>query len=114
MAANATQIAQFSTQQASQPAGGRRQGRSLKIRRPPAGGAGRVQIYVLILPNLKVPGAPPLPPAPPKSDPKSDSKSDPENFHIFDGKMEPQGTPKGTQNSLKSAKMLPRTPPERV
>jgi len=84
------------------------------IRRPPAGGAGRVQIYVLILQNLKVPGAPPLPPAPPKSDPKSDSKSDPEKSHHFESKMEAPGTPKATKNHLKSAKTLSRTPPKRV
>ena len=62
--------------------GGRRQGRSLKIRRTPAGGAGRVQIEAQTLrsdsADSEATGTPPLPPAPPKSNPKSDLKSDPE------------------------------------
>ena len=58
---------------ASKPAavkGGRRQGRSLKIRRTPEGGAGRDGIHGDFCRICIARQAPPLPPAPPKSLPK--------------------------------------------
>ena len=46
--------------------------------------------------------------------PKKCLKFGPGNSCLFRSKIDPKWTPKGSQNRLKSAKMLPRTPPEWV
>ena len=51
---------------------------------------------------------------PSQKSPKKCLKFGPEKSRLFLPKMEPKWNPKGTQNHLKSAKMLPRTPPEWV
>ena len=51
---------------------------------------------------------------PSQKSPKKCLKFGPGKSHLFRPKMYPKWTPKGTQNRLKSAKMLPRTPPEWV
>ncbi len=51
---------------------------------------------------------------PSQKSPKKCLKFGPGKSHLFRPKMDSTWTPKGTQNRLKSAKMLPRTPPEWV
>ena len=78
--------------------GGRRQGRSLKIRPHPTGVQG---VSVLVRPRagscqvlqvLKAQVGPPLPPAPPKSNSKSNQKSNQKIDQIVDPKWPPKGT----------------------
>ena len=89
-------------------------GEALKFAAPPKGEQGVMKSLVLFLQILKPRGTPPLPPAPPNLMVVFRPFFGPTFGDPFCLQMDPKGTPKGTQNRLKSAKMLPGTPPERV